>query len=251
MIELIQPTKEVLKKLHTLWGIVKENKIELLEEVNIPYLYTALAGETKPVSFSVTPAELEMNLGEGKRLAAKVMEPDQDYKVKFISSDENVVTIETGHNNTSAVIKAKGEGIAMIEVTVEAGNYLCHTKTVPVHVLDEARVEKLILNAGVAQMEVCITKYGSVLFEQSGNQLYDYLNALDYTAYIHAIRSGNKFIALSEYSTQYFKAGNDIAKAIYHSTALPEQGVADYEKLVGFDGEGNPILEPIALKTAP
>ena len=75
----------------------------------------------------------------------------------------------------------------------------------------------------------------------AGSRLWDYLCDGEDHPSIKAVISGDKAIALEDYANNF---DGNVSEAIANSEAMDPEDVATFRKLLGFDDDGNAILEP-------
>ena len=110
----------------------------------------------------------------------------------------------------------------------------------------DATIDKVIVNVDGTMVEVDLEDYGTAYFLGEGNQLFDYLKGGRDIPLIHAIRSGDKFIDINEYGEKYFIYSN-VSEAIENSEPIPYESLLCFYRLLGFDSDGEPILEKIII----
>lgn len=96
-------------------------------------------------------------------------------------------------------------------------------------------------------VKVSLSEYSKADFLQDNSSLFCYLKGENDYMKIHSIYSSNldKYISLSQFSKQMFLNEDNVSIAIENSTALPLETVKTFQEFKGFDGNGDPILEPV------
>ena len=107
---------------------------------------------------------------------------------------------------------------------------------------DSTQLRAIILDLGNMKVEVDLVDYGDAYFEGKGNELYDYLRGGNDKPFVHAVASGNKYIEIITYGNNYFIYEN-ISDTVEHSEAIPQAEVSEYWRFIGFDEDGNAIIE--------
>ncbi len=133
-------------------------------------------------------------------------------------------------------LKNKAFGLFLIIAIV-----LCLVASPALAINNNTELDKVVFQVGNDYIVVKLADYASA-FEQDGDLWWEYLKDGNDFPDVYAVASGDKYMSLVEYATNYI---DDVAEAIGKTDALPSSEVAGFKMLTGFDDEDNPILEPL------
>lgn len=94
-------------------------------------------------------------------------------------------------------------------------------------------------------VRVPLIEYANAFYDESG-LLYDYLKDQNSTIILYGVVSGQKYIDLIAYANLFFDYEGNVAEALENAPSIDSSVVQTFKVLVGFDDEGNAILEPVA-----
>jgi len=106
---------------------------------------------------------------------------------------------------------------------------------------NNAQLDKVVFKVSDDYVVVDLVEYATA-FDQDGDILWEYLKDGKDFPEVYAVASGDKYMSLVEYATNYI---DDVSEAIANTSPLPSSEVQNFKVLTGFDEDDNPILVPI------
>lgn len=106
------------------------------------------------------------------------------------------------------------------------------------------KIDTVLINrSGDTVISISFSDYNKAI--KTKNEYYNYLKGTKDSIEIFGISSGEKYIVMGEYNKQYKLNKRNTEQAINNSAEIETSIIGTFNKLVGFDETGDPILVPI------
>ncbi len=129
--------------------------------------------------------------------------------------------------------------------TLEICDYCCIEETcvIPDTSFHTGAIEHVVVDVNGMMVEVTIGAWAEAVYAE--NELYEYLKGDNPEPVIHAVRSGDKYILMSDYEDNYDDCGG-VGCAFEDSEPIAaDVATFSFQQFVEFDDNGDPVLMPI------
>ena len=113
---------------------------------------------------------------------------------------------------------------------------------------EQGQLESVIIDVNGVLVEVDITSFAIAMATGPSDPLYNFLKGDGDAPVIFGVKSGGKYMNITDFALSYATSGNNISDAINNAPALPGGQVSSIQIFTGFDEQGQPVLNPIVTE---